>query len=48
VRPTCALPTCTKQTIDQWPLSLAEALPGKFRHGMGTIETGGMFGGLES
>ncbi len=32
---------------EQWSLGLAEALAGEYRHGMATLATGEMFGGLD-
>jgi len=46
-RPQAALRSDRLASYEQWSLALAEALAGEFRHGMATIETGEMFGGLE-
>ena len=35
-------------SYEQWSLSLEDALAGEYRHGMATLATGEMFGGLES
>ena len=34
-------------SYEQWSLSLEEALAGEYRHGMASLQTGEMFGGLE-
>jgi enoyl-CoA hydratase len=35
-------------SYEQWSLTLEEALAGEYRHGMRTLQTGEMLGGLES
>jgi len=47
-RPQAALRSDRRSSYEQWSLSLAEALSGEYRHGMATLETGELFGGLES
>ena len=47
-RPQAALRSDRLSSYEQWSLSLAEALAGEYRHGMATLETGELFGGLES
>jgi len=46
-RPQAALRSDRRSSYEQWSLSLAEALAGEYRHGMDTLATGEMFGGLE-
>jgi enoyl-CoA hydratase len=46
-RPQAALRSDRLASYEQWSLSLAEALAGEFRHGMATVETGEMLGGLD-
>ncbi|MGH7787590.1 MAG: crotonase/enoyl-CoA hydratase family protein [Candidatus Binatia bacterium] len=46
-RPQAALRSDRLASYEQWSLALAEALAGEFRHGMATIETGELFGGLD-
>jgi enoyl-CoA hydratase len=47
-RPQAALRSDRRSSYEQWSLSLAEALAGEYRHGMATLETGELFGGLEN
>ncbi len=46
-KPQAALRSDRRSSYEQWSLSLEDALAGEFRHGMGTLQTGEMFGGLE-
>jgi enoyl-CoA hydratase len=46
-RPQAALRSDRQSSYEQWSLSLAEALAGEYRHGMATLQTGEMFGGLD-
>jgi enoyl-CoA hydratase len=46
-RPQAALRSDRLSAYEQWSSSLAEALAGEYRHGVATIETGELFGGLE-
>ena len=46
-RPQAALRSDRQSSYEQWSLSLQEALAGEYRHGMATLETGELFGGLE-
>lgn len=46
-RPQAALRSDRRSSYEQWSLGLDEALAGEYRHGMATIETGELFGGLE-
>jgi enoyl-CoA hydratase len=46
-RPQAALRSDRLSSYDQWSLSLAEALAGEYEHGMATLRTGELFGGLE-
>jgi enoyl-CoA hydratase len=46
-RPQAALRSDRLASYEQWSLGLAEALAGEYRHGMATIATGEMFGGLD-
>ena len=45
--PQAALRSDRRSSYEQWALSLDEALAGEYRHGMSTLETGELFGGLE-
>jgi enoyl-CoA hydratase len=45
--PQAALRSDRLSSYEQWPLTLREALANEYRHGMATLETGEMFGGLE-
>ncbi len=46
-RPQAALRGDRLSSYEQWSLSLAEALLGEYRHGMTSLASGEMFGGLE-
>src|ERR687895_370243 len=46
-RPQAALRSDRRSSYEQWSLSLAEALAGEYAHGMATLETGELFGGLD-
>jgi enoyl-CoA hydratase len=46
-RPQAALRSDRLSSYEQWSLSLAEALAGEYHHGMATLQTGEMFGGLD-
>ncbi len=46
-RPQAALRSDRLSSYEQWSQSLAEALAGEYRHGMDTLRTGEMFGGLD-
>lgn len=46
-RPQAALRSDRRSSYEQWSLGLDEALAGEYRHGMATIDTGELFGGLE-
>src|SRR6185312_9753466 len=46
-RPQAALRSDRLSSYEQWSLALDEALAGEFRHGMATIQTGELFGGLD-
>jgi enoyl-CoA hydratase len=46
-RPQAALRSDRLSSYEQWSLSLDEALANEYRHGMGTIRTGELVGGLE-
>jgi enoyl-CoA hydratase len=46
-RPQAALRSDRRSSYEQWALPLAEALLNEYRHGMATLETGELFGGLE-
>ena len=45
--PQAALRSDRLSSYEQWSLALDQALRGEFRHGMATLETGELFGGLE-
>ena len=47
-RPQAALRSDRLSSYEQWSLALDEALAVEYRHGMATIATGELFGGLES
>jgi enoyl-CoA hydratase len=47
-KPQAALRSDRRSSYEQWSLTLEEALAGEFRHGMATLETGEMLGGLDS
>jgi enoyl-CoA hydratase len=46
-RPQAALRSDRRSSYDQWSLPLDEALRNEYRHGMATLETGELLGGLE-
>ena len=46
-RPQAALRSDRLSSYEQWSLPLDEALANEFRHGMATVQTGELFGGLE-
>jgi enoyl-CoA hydratase len=46
-RPQAALRSDRRSSYEQWSLPLEEALRNEYRHGMATLETGELFGGLE-
>ncbi len=46
-RPQAALRSDRLSSYEQWSLSLEDALANEYRHGMATVETGELFGGLE-
>lgn len=45
--PQAALRSDRASSYEQWSLGIGDALAGEYRHGMATIETGEMVGGLE-
>ena len=47
-RPQAALRSDRLSSYEQWSLSLEDALAGEYRHGMDTLQTGELAGGLES
>ena len=46
-RPQAALRSDRRSSYEQWSLALEEALANEYRHGMATVRTGELFGGLE-
>ena len=46
-RPQAALRSDRLSSYEQWHQALAQALGGEYRHGVETLQTGEMFGGLE-
>ena len=46
-RPQAAMRSDRLSSYEQWSLALDEALANEYRHGMSTLETGELFGGLE-
>jgi enoyl-CoA hydratase len=46
-RPQAALRSDRRSSYEQWSLTLDEALANEYRHGMETVRTGELFGGLE-
>jgi len=46
-RPQAALRSDRRSSYEQWSLSVADALTAEYRHGMATLETGEMLGGLD-
>jgi len=47
-KPQAALRSDRLSSYEQWTLPLDDALAGEYRHGMATLQTGEMLGGLES
>jgi enoyl-CoA hydratase len=47
-RPQAAMRSDRLSLHEQWSLSLEDALAAEYRHGMSTLETGELYGGLES
>jgi enoyl-CoA hydratase len=47
-KPQAAMRSDRLSAYEQWSLGLEEALAGEYRHGMDTLQTGEMLGGLES
>src|SRR5436190_11839648 len=47
-RPQAAARSDRLSAYEQWSLSLADALANEYEHGMATLRTGELFGGLES
>jgi enoyl-CoA hydratase len=47
-KPQAALRSDRVSSYEQWTLPLDEALAGEFRHGLATLESGELVGGLES
>jgi enoyl-CoA hydratase len=47
-KPQAALRSDRRSSYEQWSLSLEDALAGEYRHGMDTLQTGEMFGGLDN
>src|SRR5947209_3086672 len=46
-KPQAALRSDRLSSYEQWSLNLVQALAGEYRHGMATLQTGEMMGGLE-
>ena len=46
-RPQAALRSDRLSSYEQWSLGLVEALAGEYHHGMATLTTGEMVGGLD-
>jgi enoyl-CoA hydratase len=46
-KPQAALRSDRLSSYEQWSLDLEHALAGEYRHGMATLQTGEMFGGLD-
>jgi enoyl-CoA hydratase len=46
-KPQAALRSDRLSSYEQWSMELDEALANEYRHGMATLETGELFGGLE-
>src|SRR3954451_5404135 len=46
-RPQAALRSDRRSSYEQWSLALPDALANEFEHGMATVRTGELFGGLE-
>jgi enoyl-CoA hydratase len=47
-KPQAALRSDRRSSYEQWSLGLDEALAGEYQHGMATLQTGEMLGGLEN
>src|SRR3984893_816133 len=47
-KPQAALRSDRLSSYEQWSLSLEDALAGEYRHGMATLQTGEMCGGLDN
>jgi enoyl-CoA hydratase len=47
-KPQAALRSDRLSSYEQWSMELEDALAGEYRHGMSTLETGELVGGLES
>jgi enoyl-CoA hydratase len=47
-KPQAALRSDRRSSYEQWSLNLEDALAGEYRHGMDTLQTGEMFGGLDN
>jgi enoyl-CoA hydratase len=47
-KPQAALQSDRRSSYEQWSLTLEEALAAEYRHGMATLQTGEMLGGLDS
>ena len=45
--PQAALRSDRRSSYEQWPLTLDAALTNEFEHGMATLRTGELFGGLD-
>jgi enoyl-CoA hydratase len=46
-KPQAALRSDRLSSYEQWSMSLDEALANEYEHGMATLRTGELFGGLE-
>ena len=46
-RPQAALRSDRRSSYEQWALPLEDALLNEYHHGMATLETGELFGGLK-
>jgi enoyl-CoA hydratase len=46
-KPQAALRSDRRSSYEQWSMTLDEALANEYRHGMATLETGELFGGLQ-
>jgi enoyl-CoA hydratase len=46
-RPQAALRSDRLSSYEQWSLTLDDALAGEYRHGIGTLQTGELFTGLD-
>jgi enoyl-CoA hydratase len=47
-KPQAALRSDRLSSYEQWTLPLDDALAGEYRHGIATVQTGEILGGLES